>query len=74
MIYDISGYIERRENCLMWTSFISQLVHPVGGRDGVKGVFSMGSIVILVSCKYYFIRVHENLAQHPSINKSINPP
>ena len=24
--------------------------------------------VILVSCKYYFIRIHENLAQHPSNN------
>ena len=25
------------ENCLMWTSFIGQLVHPVGGRGWGKG-------------------------------------
>ena len=28
-------------------------------------------IVILVSCEYYFIRVHENMVQHPSYNISI---
>ena len=26
----------------------------------------MVCIAILASCKYYFIRLHENLAQHPS--------
>ena len=31
----------------------------------------MGIIVILVSCEYYFIRVYENLVQHPSNNISI---
>ena len=31
------------------------------GGDGVKG-----GVVILASCEYYFIRVHENLLQHPS--------
>ena len=25
----------------------------------------MGTIVILASCEHYFIRVHENLVQHP---------
>ena len=29
------------------------------------------SNVILASCKYHFIRVHENLVQHPTNNKSI---
>ena len=28
--------------------------------------------VILTSCKYHFIKVHENLVQHPSNNISIN--
>ena len=31
----------------------------------------MGGIVILDSCGYHFIRVHENLVQHPSNNISI---
>ena len=31
----------------------------------------MESIVILASCKHHFIRVHENLVQHPSNNISI---
>ena len=39
------------------------------GGDGVKGVD--GGIVILVSCEHHFIRVHENLVQHPSNNISI---
>ena len=57
------------ENCrqfslIIWTPFIGQFVHPVG----MKG---MGKVVILASCEYYFIRVHENLVQHPSRNKSI---
>ena len=34
----------------------------------------MGSIVILVSCEHHFIRVCENLVQHPSNNISINLP
>ena len=32
----------------------------------------MRGIVILASCGYYFIRVHEILVQHPSNNISIN--
>ena len=51
------------------TSFICQFVHPVVG-DGVKGVD--GRIVILASYKLHFIRVHENLMQHPC-NISILP-
>ena len=31
------------------------------GGDGIKGV-----IIILASCKYHFIKVHENLVQHLS--------
>ena len=31
----------------------------------------MGDIVILASCEYHFIRVHENMVQHPSNNISI---
>ena len=40
------------------------------GEDGVKGMD--GCIVILASCKYHFIRLHENMVQHPSNNISIN--
>ena len=36
--------------------------------DEVNGVD--GRIVILVSCEFHFIKVHENLVQHPS-NKLI---
>ena len=36
--------------------------------DGVK---VDGGIFILASFKHHFIRVHENLEQHPSNNKSI---
>ena len=35
----------------------------------MKGVD--GGYRYLDSCKYHFIRVHENLEQHPSNNKSI---
>ena len=31
-----------------------------------------GGWVVLSSCVYYFIRVHENLMQHPSIYKYID--
>ena len=50
-------------NLLIWTSFIGQFVNLVGGEgDGVKR--KNGGIVILASCKYYFIRVHGNLGQY----------
>ena len=57
------------ENCRQfklptWTSFIVQFVPPGSG----KGV---GGNVILTSCKYHFIRVYNNLAQHPSNDTSI---
>ena len=53
---------------LIWTSFIGQFVRQVGGKgDGVKD--GMGCIVIVIaSCQYHFIRMHENLVQHPSNN------
>ena len=38
--------------------------------DGVNGVY--GFFVILASYEYHFIRVYENLAQHPSNILSIN--
>ena len=56
------GYIDR-ENL----SLIYWLV-PSSRRRG-KGVDK--DIVNLASCGYYFIRVHENLVQHPNNNKSI---
>ena len=45
----------------IWTSFIGQFVHTVG--EG---------IVNLASCEYHYIRVHENLEQHPSALASID--
>ena len=39
------------------------------GGDGVKRLDGgEGGIVILASCDYHFIRVQENLVQHPSNN------
>ena len=32
-----------------------------------------GGIIVLARCKFHFIRVHENLLQHPIDNKSILP-
>ena len=32
-----------------------------------------GGIVILAICEYHFIRIHENLVQHPSNNIGIIP-
>ena len=52
---------------LIWTSFIGQFVQ--GGRGLGKEL--MGDMVIFASFEYYFIRVHENLMQHPSNNISI---
>ena len=49
--------------------FSGQFVPPVGGEK--DWVFWMWGIVILASWKYQFIRVHENLVQHPSNNISI---
>ena len=49
-------------------SIIGQFVHPRGG-DRLKGVD--GGIVILASSEKYFIRVQENLVQHPSNDISI---
>ena len=52
----------------MWTSFVGQFDYPVR-KDGY-GINTMdGDIVILASCGYHFIRVNENLVQHPSYDK-----
>ena len=57
------------ENMIIWTLFIGQCVYPFEGKGvGIKWV---ERIVILDSCEYYLIRVHENLVQHPSNNISI---
>ena len=45
---------------LIWTSFVSQFVHSVGGEG----------IVILASYKFHFIRVHYN-PEDPENNKFI---
>ena len=39
--------------------------------DGYEAKWVDGGIVILARCEYHFIRVHENLEQHPSNNISI---
>ena len=39
------------------TSLIGQFVHPVGGGEDVV----KEEVVILVSYKFHFIRVHDNL-------------
>ena len=68
---DIRGYILTGKNLfqfslLIWNSFISQLVHLVGG-DGIgKGMD--GGIVILASCEHQFI-AHIDLVQHPRLLK-----
>ena len=50
--------------------FIGQFVLPVGrGREWGNG--SEGGNVILASCELHFIRVRENLVQHPNSNISI---
>ena len=41
------------------------LVSSLIQRDGRAGG-NWGDWVILASCKHYFIRLHENLEQHPS--------
>ncbi len=39
---------------LIWTTFIDQFDHPVGGKG-------MGCTVILASCENHFVRVLENI-------------
>ena len=56
------GKICRHFRLLIWISFITQFVHPVGEEDQELN----WSIVNLASCEYNFIRVHGNLVQHPS--------
>ena len=45
---------------LIWTSFIGQLIHPVGGAGWVKGVYERYRF--LASCVHHFIKVHENIS------------
>ena len=69
--YKIRGCIDRGNFVVnLGCSFIGQLVHPVGG-EGMGETGWMGSIVVLASCEYHFIRVHKNLMQHPCNNISI---
>ena len=63
------GKICRQFGLLIWTSLIGQIILLVRGGGGIQLVG--GSIVIAASREYYFIRVHENLMQHPSNNISI---
>ena len=49
-------------------TFIGMLIHKKKGRGLGNGG---GGIVILARWEIYFFREHENLVQHPSINKSI---
>ena len=39
------------------------------GGYGIKGID--GGFINLASCEHHFLRVHENLGQHPSNNISI---
>ena len=55
------GYYDRGKcsllfRLLIWTSFIGQFDHPVGGKE--KGW--EGGIVILASYEFHFIREHGN--------------
>ena len=47
---------------LIWTSIIDHFTYSLGGEGGWNQRYF---------CEYYFIRVHENLEQHPSNNISI---
>ena len=54
------GKICRQFSLLIWTLFIGKFVQLLG--DGVNEW--LRGIVILPSCEYYLIRLHENLVQH----------
>ena len=64
-----------RKNCgqfrlLIWTSFTVSFVNSAG-EEGMGQRGMMGRIVILASYEYHYIRVHENVVQHPINNTSI---
>ena len=62
----IYGDIITGGNLLAW-SVCSSSSRKEG--DWVKGV--EGGIIFLASCEHHFVRLHENLLQHPSNNISI---
>ena len=61
------GKICRQFSLLIWTSFIGYFINPIG-EERMRYRGWMWGIVISSSCEYYYIRVYENLAQHPSYN------
>ena len=57
-----------KRGCIDREKFVVNLVCGCGwGKGG-----GWGFIVILTSCEYRFIRVHENLLEHPNNNISIS--
>ena len=59
---NLSSILLANMDLTYWSVYSSSRI----GGYGIKGV-EVG-IVILASCEYNFIRVHENLAQYPSNN------
>ena len=62
------GYIIRGKLANMDLIYWSVCSSSRRGGDWLKGVD--WGIVILASCKHHFIKVHENLEQHPISNIS----
>ena len=58
-----------RQVRIIWNSCFGQFVYSVGGRGLGKGGYRDNDI--LASCKPYFIRVHGNMVQLPSVKVSI---
>ena len=56
----------RQYSLLILTSFIDHIIMEKGGVKGWKDI-----IFISTFCAYCFIRVHENLVQHPGNNVPI---
>ncbi len=64
--YRIRGYIDRGKFFVCFYGPHLFSVHSSSRRGGDEIKMVDGGIVILASCEYHFIRVHENLVQHPS--------
>ena len=62
-IYNWHGKICRQFRLLIWTSFIHQFGYQAKGRGWDKR--GGNGVSFLASCDYHFIRLHENLIQHP---------